>query len=455
MSDNYQSNIPEFSVSELASSIKSTLENRFDRVKVRGELSDVFKARSGHLYASLVEGKTTLKVTMWRSQVERLQITPKEGMEVVIEGRLTTFADRSTYQINALKINPVGEGELLAMLEELKKKLQAEGLFATEHKKPLPTLPRTIGVVTSRDGAVIHDVLHRVRDRFPVRVILWPTLVQGELATEQIVNAIKGFNAIQDETRPDVLIVGRGGGSVEDLWAFNEENIARAAFHSEIPLISAVGHESDSSILDFVADVRAPTPTAAAELAVPVRQKLAEQVSNLEHRLARYMNYSLSKYSERLKAAKIPHPETVIQIKRQKLEKLKLSLSHALRVATQDKRLRFSRASARLRTETLQSDISRKLEALTKITRRLQPATQRSIETKEQRLASLSKMLMSLSYKSTLNRGFAVVRRGLPEVDGEPEIMSTAEDANEAEGLQIEFQDGKIEVPGPRGRSIL
>ncbi len=455
MSTNQQPNLREFTVSELASSIKSTIENSFDRVKVRGELSDVYRAGSGHLYANLVEGKTKIKITMWRSQVARLQIEVKEGMEVVIEGRLTTFAEQSTYQINAFTIRPVGEGELLAMLEELKKRLHSEGLFNSIHKKPLPTLPKTIGVVTSREGAVIHDILHRVQDRFPVRVILWPTLVQGDIAPRQIEYAIKGFNEIQDDSRPDVLIVGRGGGSVEDLWAFNAENVARAAFNSDIPVISAVGHESDSSILDFVADVRAPTPTAAAEMAVPVRQKLVEQVGNLEHRLGRYLTYSISKYKDRLKAAKLPRPETVIDMKRQKLEKLKLSLSHALRVATQEKRLRFSRASARLRTETLQSDISRKSDDLSKLAKRLQPATQRSLETKMQRLSAMNKMLMSLSYKSTLNRGFAVVRNGYPDDNEELQILSTVDEVKEAEGLQIEFQDGKIEVPSPRRRSIL
>lgn len=456
MSTNYQSNLPEFTVSELNSRVKNTIESNFERVRVRGELGKVRYGRFGQLYAVIKERDSVIDVVMWSNQIERLgQFKPEEGMEVVVEGRMTTNVKFSGYQIVLQTIRPVGEGELLAMLEKLKKKLEKEGLFDSRHKKSLPALPKTIGVVTSREGAVIHDILHRVQDRFPVRVILWPTLVQGDIAPRQIENAIKGFNEIQDDSRPDVLIVGRGGGSVEDLWAFNAENVARAAFNSDIPLISAVGHESDSSILDLVADVRAPTPTAAAEMAVPVRQKLVELVGNLEHRLGRYFTYSISKYKERLKAAKLPRPETVIDMKRQKLEKLKLSLSHALRVATQEKRLRFSRASARLRTETLQSDISRKSDDLSKLAKRLQPATQRSLETKMQRLSAMSKMLMSLSYKSTLNRGFAVVRNGYPDDNEELQILSTVDEVKEAEGLQIEFQDGKIEVPSPRRRSIL
>ena len=455
MSTNYQSNIPEFSVSELSSSIRRSLEDRFDRVRVRGELSRVVLAKSGHLYGTLVEGKAKLGLTMWRSQVDRLRRIPEDGMEVVVEGRITTFFDRSTYQINASNIQPVGEGELLAELQRLREKLKLEGLFNAEYKKPLPKLPKIIGVVTSREGAVIHDIIHRVKERFPVRVVLWSTLVQGEIAERQIEFAIKGFNKLPEGERPDVLIVGRGGGSVEDLWAFNSEKVARAAFDSKIPVISAVGHESDSSILDFVADVRAPTPTAAAEIAVPVRQKLVEQVGNLEHRLMRYLQYTISKYQERLKAAKLPQPESLIENKKQKLEKLKLSLSHALRNASQNKRLRFSRATARLRTETLQSDITRKSEILDRVARRLHPATKRSLDSQEQRLSSMSKMLMSLSYISTLNRGFAVVRKGFLDSEDEYQIISTTDDARDAEGLQIEFQDGKIEVPGPRGRSIL
>ena len=454
MATNYQSNLREFTVSELNNRIKNTIEGNFERVRVRGELGKVRYGRYGQLYAVIKEKDSVIDIVMWSQNLERLgQFKPEEGMEVIVEGRMTTNPKFSGYQIILQTIRPVGEGELLAMLERLKQKLKEEGLFDSRHKKKLPGLPKTIGVVTSREGAVIHDILHRVKDRFPARVVLWPTLVQGDIAPRQIENAIKGFNAITDDSRPDVLIVGRGGGSVEDLWAFNSENVARAAFNSEIPVISAVGHESDSSVLDLVADVRAPTPTAAAEIAVPVRQKLVEQVGNLEHRLQRYFDYLISKYNERLKAAKLPHPETVISMKRQKLEKLKLSLSHALKVATQEKRLRFSRASARLRIETLESDIVRKSEDVNKLAKRLHPATQRSLEAKIQRLTAMSKMLVSLSYKSTLNRGFAVVRNGSPDSNEELQILSSADEANKADGLQIEFQDGKIDVPGPSGCS--
>lgn len=442
----YQSNIPELTVSELASGIKTTIENSFDRVRVRGELGDVKIYRTGHLYTSLKDNDSTIEVVMWRSNVSRLAFEPKIGMEVVIEGDVTTYTKHSKYQIRAQFIRPVGEGELLAMLEELRNKLRNEGLFDSKYKKPLPKFPKTIGVVTSRGGAVIHDILHRVNERFPVRVVLWDTTVQGDLAPQQITNAINGFNALPMGQRPDVLIVGRGGGSIEDLWAFNSEDVARAAFDSKIPLISAVGHESDNSILDSVADVRAPTPTAAAEFAVPVRQKLIEQVENYDRRLSRYLTYSISKYRERLNAAKLPHPNTLINDKRQKLENLNLSLTHALTKTTQNKRLRFSKSVARLRVETLQSDISRKNEVITRVSRRLEQETKRNLKTKETKLESLSKMLLSLSYKSTLQRGFAVVRSGRDDDGTGLKILDSKKEASQSERLQIEFHDGEIEA---------
>lgn len=446
MSQLYQSNIPELTVSELATDIKKAIEDGFDRVRVRGELGRVNRPKSGHFYATLKDGDATIDVVMWRWQVSRLIGNPKIGMEVIVEGKVTTFPNRSSYQIQAESIRPVGEGELLAMLEELRNKLRNEGLFDSKYKKPLPKLPRTIGVVTSKQGAVIHDILHRVNERFPVRVVLWDTSVQGDLAPKQITDAIIGFNELPKEQRPDVLIVGRGGGSIEDLWAFNSEDVARAAFDSKIPLISAVGHESDNSILDSVADVRAPTPTAAAEFAVPVRQKLVEQVENFDRRLSRYLTYSISKYRERLNAAKLPHPNTLINDKRQKLENLNLSLTHALTKTTQNKRLRFSKSVARLRVETLQSDISRKNEVITRVSRRLEQETKRNLKTKETKFESLSKMLLSLSYKSTLQRGFAVVRSGQGDDGIGLKILDSKKEASQSERLQIEFHDGEIEA---------
>ncbi|MEL6830782.1 MAG: exodeoxyribonuclease VII large subunit, partial [Pseudomonadota bacterium] len=275
MSEEAPSNQPEFTVSELSQALKRTIETAYDHVRIRGELGRVTIARSGHLYADIKDDKAVLNTVMWKGQVGRLSFRPEEGLEVIATGRLSTYPGRSNYQLIAEELRPAGAGALMALLEERKKKLAAEGLFDTAHKQPLPFLPETIGVVTSATGAVIRDILHRVRERFPVRVILWPVLVQGDRAAPQIEAAIRGFNQLQDANRPDVLIVGRGGGSIEDLWPFNEEAVVRAAFDSDIPLISAVGHETDTTLIDYVADARAPTPTGAAEIAVPVRSELS------------------------------------------------------------------------------------------------------------------------------------------------------------------------------------
>ena len=281
------SNQPDLTVSELAANLKRTIETNFGRVRVRGELGRVTIARSGHMYADIKDDKAVLNSVMWKGQVDKLPFRPEEGLEVIAEGKLSIYAGRSNYQLIASSMRPAGAGALMQLLEERKKKLAAEGLFDPQHKKPLPFLPAAIGVVTSPTGAVIRDILHRVADRFPVRVILWPALVQGDLAASQIEAGIRGFNALRDADRPDVLIVGRGGGSIEDLWPFNEEAVVRAAFESEIPLISAVGHETDTTLIDYVSDARAPTPTGAAEIAVPVRADLAVAVDEYQARLKR------------------------------------------------------------------------------------------------------------------------------------------------------------------------
>ncbi|MCB9956842.1 MAG: exodeoxyribonuclease VII large subunit [Caulobacterales bacterium] len=281
-------NVHEYTVSELAGAVKRTIEDGFSFVRVRGELGRVTRAGSGHVYLDLKDDKAVLSSVIWKGNAERIRFAPEQGMEVIATGRMTTFPGQSRYQLVIDSLEPAGVGALMALFEERKKKLAAEGLFAPERKRPLPFLPEVIGVVTSPSGAVIRDILHRLRDRFPRHVIVWPTLVQGKGAEAQIAAAINGFNALPeggDIPRPDVLIVARGGGSLEDLWCFNEELVARAAAASKIPLISAVGHETDTTLIDFVADRRAPTPTAAAEIAVPVRTELLAEVINKERRL--------------------------------------------------------------------------------------------------------------------------------------------------------------------------
>ncbi|MGB3455807.1 MAG: exodeoxyribonuclease VII large subunit, partial [Litorimonas sp.] len=281
------SNVPEFTVSELAGNVKRTIEEAFGRVRVRGELGRVTIARSGHAYLDLKDDRAVINSIMWKGTVSRLSLRPEEGMEVIVEGKMSTYPGRSNYQLIIDRMELAGEGALMALLEKRKKALAAEGLFAAERKRDLPFLPRTIGVVTSPTGAVIRDILHRLEDRFPVHVLVWPVLVQGDRAAQQIADAIKGFNSGTGFPRPDVLIVARGGGSLEDLWCFNEEVVIRAAAASDIPLISAVGHETDTTLIDYVSDKRAPTPTGAAEVAVPVRDDLLEFVADLGLRAMR------------------------------------------------------------------------------------------------------------------------------------------------------------------------
>ncbi|UPT61762.1 MAG: exodeoxyribonuclease VII large subunit [Hyphomonadaceae bacterium JAD_PAG50586_4] len=327
------SNLPEVSVSELAQAVKRTMETTFDRVRVRGELGRVLIAKSGHLYVDLKDENATISTVMWKANVQALTFKPEEGLEVVVEGRLSTYPGRSQYQLIADRMAPAGVGALLAQLEKLKAKLAAEGLFAADRKKRIPYLPRVIGVVTSPTGAVIRDILHRLRERFPCRVILWPVLVQGQEAAGQVARAIKGFNALHGDMRPDVLIVARGGGSIEDLWAFNEEIVVRAAAESAIPLISAVGHETDTTLIDFASDLRAPTPTGAAEKAVPVRSELIERVEMLEGRLKGGLVRGLEKRRTELRAAaaaKLPRLETLFQIPQQRYDRAAERLNSAL-----------------------------------------------------------------------------------------------------------------------------
>ncbi|MCK5496761.1 MAG: exodeoxyribonuclease VII large subunit, partial [Hyphomicrobiaceae bacterium] len=301
-----QGNVAEFSVSELSFAIKRAIEDGFSHVRVRGELGRIARPASGHVYLDLKDEKAVLSGIIWRGQAAKLKVQPEQGMEVIATGRLTTYPGQSRYQIIIDSLEPAGAGALLAQLEKLKKKLAGEGLFDEERKKPIPFLPQVVGIVTSPSGAVIRDMLHGFEERFPVHVIVWPVRVQGETCGAEVAAAIRGFNAIGqggDLPRPDVLIVGRGGGSLEDLWGFNEEQVARAVAESEIPLISAVGHETDWTVIDLVADARAPTPTKAAEWAVPVLSDLLERLVQNRQRLGTAQRRTLDQRAIVLKAA--------------------------------------------------------------------------------------------------------------------------------------------------------
>ena len=328
-------NAADFTVSELSAAVKRTVEDAFGYVRVRGEISGVRRPGSGHVYFTLKDARAALDAVAWRGAVSRLRIAPQNGLEVVASGRLTTYAGQSKYQIVVDALEPAGIGALMALLEARKKALAAEGLFDAARKRPLPFLPRVIGVVTSPTGAVIRDILHRISDRFPRRVLVWPVRVQGETTAAEVSAAIDGFNVLDPSgpiPRPDVLIVARGGGSVEDLWEFNDEAVVRAVAASRIPVISAVGHETDWTLIDLAADYRAPTPTGAAEKAVPVRLELMAQLDDLARRLSGgALRFVANRRTElRAAAAALPIPRTLLALPRQNLDVATDRLDRAL-----------------------------------------------------------------------------------------------------------------------------
>jgi exodeoxyribonuclease VII large subunit len=407
-------NIFEYSVSELSGALKRSVEDQFGYVRVRAELSGVKRAASGHLYFALKDDKAVLDGVCWRGSAQRLSFRPEDGLEVICSGKLTTYPARSKYQMVVDHMEPAGAGALMALLEERKKKLAAEGLFDPARKKPVPYLPQVIGVVTSPTGAVIRDILHRLQDRFPRRVLVWPVLVQGEGAADQVAKAIRGFNAIDGSggvPRPDVLIVARGGGSIEDLWSFNEEVVVRAAAESRIPLISAVGHETDTTLIDHASDLRAPTPTGAAEMAVPVREELRVSVADLGRRLAGLRGQMIRDREERLRglARGLPSPRDILGLAQQRFDDLSERLPRGLVSAVQQKSIQLNRLVGGLSIGRLRQLVAFRSSQLEGTARRLSPAYGRRLDDLSARLAASDRMLESLSYERVLERGFALV----------------------------------------------
>lgn len=432
-------NIPEFSVTSLSHTLKRTLEDTFARVRVRGEFSGVKFHSSGHMYANLKDEDSLINVVCWKGTVSRLAVRPEEGLEVICTGKITTFPARSNYQLVIDSIELAGQGALLKMLEERKKKLSAEGLFAAERKRIIPFLPDRIGVITSPTGAVIRDILHRLSDRFPRPVQLWPVAVQGEGAEIQITRAIEGFNALPVDQRPDVLIVARGGGSLEDLMAFNAESVVRAAAASAIPLISAVGHETDTTLIDYAADLRAPTPTAAAEMAVPERDVLRATVTDGALRLDKALGRILQNHGQAiaLLTAKLGSPENLINLKQQKLDYAadRLSAQFIRTLDTREKKL----AAHHIRPP--QTVVREKAALLDRWTQALADTTARLLLGKEQILEKHQKMLDLLSFENVLARGYAVVRG--PE--GHP--IQSPDGLTPGDVLDIQFaQQKKVSV---------
>jgi exodeoxyribonuclease VII large subunit len=488
-------NQPEYTVSELSGAVKRVIEGEFGLVRVRGEVGRVSRPASGHLYFDLKDDRSVIAAISWKGQVAKMQVRPEEGMEVVATGRMTTFPGQSKYQLIVEDVAPAGAGALMAMLEKRRAALQAEGLFEAARKRPIPYLPGVIGVVTSPSGAVIRDILHRLRDRFPRHVLIWPVAVQGQACAAEVAAAIRGFNAIAPGgpiPRPDLLIVARGGGSLEDLWGFNEEIVVRAAAASDIPLISAVGHETDTTLIDYAADRRAPTPTAAAEMAVPVRLDLLASNDALAARLSRALAQGVALRGQRLRdlGRALPRADTLLTGPVQRLDTAAGRLSGALSIAVAKKRGVYERSAGRMRPEALLSLISRRGDGVTAagqrllsaqgrrlerardraeaLSARLAPALARMIgdaqrETTKgkgrladlglrldaapaqrlnalsQRLEALDRTRQTLGYGETLRRGYAVVR-------GDGAVVTGRAGAEKATLLEIEFHDGRLSL---------
>ncbi len=472
------SNLPAYGVGEISRAIRQMLEEGFTQVRVRGEISNFKRHSSGHLYFSLRDEEAVLDACCWRNSATRLTVRPQDGLEVICTGRISTYAGRSKYQLIVERMELAGEGALLKLLEERRRRLAAEGLFDESRKKRLPFLPEVIGVVTSPTGAVIRDILHRLRDRFPRRVLLWPVAVQGDGAAEQVAAAVAGFNALPaggPVPRPDLLIVARGGGSLEDLWAFNEEVVVRAVAASAVPVISAVGHETDYTLTDFAADRRAPTPTAAAEMAVPVRADLAALLLDRERRLIGGASRLLDDRRARVEglARGLPDPGLLLSNATQRLddraERLMQAVANLLarrasRTAEIGARLRSPRdmiATRRFGLETGAQKlrhqagllVERAKRSLDRIVdeRRLERAAERYLDDRRARLDGLANLLESYSYRDVQRRGFALVRQ-----DGRYAVA--ARDIRPGAALTLEFADGEVRATAdgassPRSRA--
>ena len=413
-------NIQEFSVSEISFAIKESLEENFGYVKIRGEVSGLSKPTSGHIYLKLKDEKAIINAIIWRSAVNKIGFVPEDGLEVVCSGRLTTgFSDRypgrSDYSVIVDSLMPAGEGALMALLEKRKKEFSNEGLFDEVHKQQIPKFPQTIGVITSPTGAVIQDILNRVNDRYPCNILLWPVPVQGEDAAPLVSEAIEGFNSLsvkKEFNPPDVIIIARGGGSIEDLWPFNEEIVVRSVFKSSIPVISAIGHETDTTLVDYVSDLRAPTPTAAAELSTPDKKDLLSNIE--EYQLT--LNTSLNSFLEN---------------KKQKFKNLIDQLINIQQLFVSKKKSNFQNLSASLNLRILDEQLKSKNKDLKLLSERIIQGQQAYIKDLSKTITSFSKLLNSLSYKSILNRGFSVTR------NSKKEIVKSKKNLSHNESLKI------------------
>jgi exodeoxyribonuclease VII large subunit len=434
-------NNPPLSISELSFALKRTLEDRFSHVRLRGEISKVNHHASGHVYLTLKDDKSAIDGVVWKGVVRGLGVRPESGLEVIVTGKITSYPARSSYQIVIETMEAAGAGALLAQLERLKARLAGEGLFEGARKKPIPAFPATVGVITSPTGAVIRDILHRISERWPCRVIVWPVVVQGDAAAAQVANAVRGFDAMRPDgpiPRPDIVIVARGGGSVEDLWAFNDEALARTVAAATIPIISAVGHETDTTLIDFVSDRRAPTPTGAAEIATPVLADLQYAVADFERRLARAGGRLLEDRRTRLRAAArgLPaRPEDLLALPSQRLDHVSSKLGSALERHRSEKAHQLVSVAARLTPTVLNRAIERRADRLIAFSERFEPAVRRRLDRDQTRLAALSRALTSLDPKRP-KPGFARVE------DEHGAMIASASGLHDGQAVRLVFADG-------------
>ena len=432
------SNNPVYSVGEFSHVIKKLVETNFSYIRIRGEISRPSFPGSGHVYFTLKDADGTIAAIIWKYTLPRLSIRPEEGMEVICTGKITTFSGQSKYQIIVDSMEVAGEGALLKMLEDRRKKLLAEGLFKQEHKKPIPYLPERIGVITSPSGAVIKDILHRLSDRFPSHVYLWPVAVQGDGSAKQIANAIDSFNQLTDKTnikKPDLLIVARGGGSLEDLWSFNEEIVVRSVFNSSIPVISAVGHETDTTLIDFVSDLRAPTPTGAAEKSVPVRDELLARINQLKLRLNTSYTNKINNNKDRLNSLVrlLGKPDQIFDNKNQKLDFIYKDIERLFKSIFVDQKNKINQYAQRLTPPKI---LINNLDAKTKLLdTRFKNYLENIISRKETKLVSLSQLLESSSFNRILDRGFSLV------MDNQGKPIKLSSEAPKKANVQIKFSD--------------
>ena len=446
-------NILEFTVSELSIAIKNIIEDNFEYVKVRGEIGRVSTPSSGHIYLDIKDENAVISGVIWKTKTPHLTILPEEGLEVICTGKITTYQDQSRYQIIIDNMEPAGVGALMALLEKRKEKLSKEGVFSKEYKKDIPYLPQSIGVITSPTGAVIRDILHRIEDRFPTQILIWPVRVQGEFCAEEVINAIEGFHLLSqsDISEPEVIIIARGGGSIEDLWGFNDETLVRKVFSSSIPIISAIGHETDTTLIDLVADLRAPTPTAAAEMAVPVKSELHSNLNDIGKRVRKTITRKMEEEKKMLDLILkvFPKVKNILDHPINKLNNISMLLNISLAPNVKNYNQKFFSISHGLKPNLLSSKIKTTMKISRDVFNDMNKSYSSMFLQKKNRLDITTSLINAMSHKNVLKRGYAIVKNKYET------IVRNNKNLKGGDHLSIHFDNDQIvdaEVKEPNGK---